>query len=130
MKVYQQRQLSSASSYKTDWVAQQLTFDSGDSQPPVQKKPTTASANSLEKPSISGPLDNEVSNSAIDIPALGPSAQQVLDAVGFEATHTDHIVERTGLKVSEVQAQLMQLELAGLVRSESGGFLKFLETCQ
>ncbi len=54
----------------------------------------------------------------------GPDDDPVYLAVGYELTHTDQIVERTGIAVAEVQTRLMQLELEGVIRSDRGGFIR------
>ena len=73
----------------------------------------------METPVTAAPPDAKESSTSIT-----PETRQVLDAVGFEATHTDQIVARTGLNAGDVQVQLMILELAGLVRADRGGVLR------
>ncbi|MGI9292584.1 MAG: DNA-processing protein DprA [Pseudomonadales bacterium] len=50
------------------------------------------------------------------------TAQQILAAVGFEPTHTDKIIDRSGLPAAAVLATLMQLELLGHIAECPGGF--------
>ncbi len=63
------------------------------------------------KPEIIHPLD--------DIQA------QVLDAISFEPTSLDSIIERSRLSVEQVSSATLMLELAGLVVSEVGGFSRY-----
>lgn len=48
--------------------------------------------------------------------------QHILLAVGFEPTHTDKIIARSGLPAAEVLAALMLLELQGHIAACAGGF--------
>ncbi|WP_020409178.1 DNA-processing protein DprA [Hahella ganghwensis] len=54
----------------------------------------------------------------------GNQKDPVLEAVGYDLTHTDQIVDRTGLEVADVQSRLMLLELEGVIRSDRGGFVR------
>jgi len=61
--------------------------------------------------------------SAPDTPArkLEPTHQRVLDALGFEATAFDVLIERLSLSVEELSAALLSLELQGFVTPAAGG---------
>ncbi len=48
----------------------------------------------------------------------------LLDNVGYEATATDLIIQRSGLPVAEVMRQLLELELAGGILSVPGGYVR------
>ncbi|MGI9287853.1 MAG: DNA-processing protein DprA, partial [Pseudomonadales bacterium] len=50
------------------------------------------------------------------------TAQQILAAIGFEPTHTDKIIDRSGLPAAAVLATLMRLELLGHIAECPGGF--------
>jgi len=52
---------------------------------------------------------------------LDPDYQAVLEAVGWDPTPVDSVVERTGLTVGAVSSMLLILELKGLVAASSGG---------
>ncbi len=70
---------------------------------------------------------HEVSSDSIIIRQenqLTKPGDPVLEAVGYDLTHTDQIVERTGLAVADVQTRLMLLELEGAIRSDRGGFIR------
>ncbi len=47
-----------------------------------------------------------------------------LDTVDFAPTSVNRVAERSGLTISEVCAMLIRMELAGLVRSCAGGYLR------
>lgn len=59
----------------------------------------------------------------IEAPHADVDAQhvQVLDAMGFDPTTTDELVQRTGFPASEVSSILLLLELRGHVSSGAGG---------
>jgi DNA processing protein len=58
----------------------------------------------------------------LNIPHSGPQAESaLLQALGFAPTHLDALVERTGESAASLQAQLMALELEGLVARLPGG---------
>jgi DNA processing protein len=54
-------------------------------------------------------------------PRLDPTQRRVLDALGFEATPFDSLVERLGLPVDALSAALLSLELEGRIASAPGG---------
>jgi DNA processing protein len=56
-----------------------------------------------------------------EAPALDATQQQVLEALGFEATPFDRLVERLGLPVASLSAALLALELGGCVAAAPGG---------
>jgi DNA processing protein len=53
--------------------------------------------------------------------ALDSDAEMLLNALGFEPTGLDRLVDRTGLAASAVISKLQLLELAGRVESLAGG---------
>jgi DNA processing protein len=54
-------------------------------------------------------------------PALPPMQQRVLDALGFDATPFDRLVERLAVPVEALSETLLTLELSGRVASAPGG---------
>lgn len=60
-----------------------------------------------------------------ELPETGSECEkQVLNAMGFEACHTDDVVLRTGLSSQKVAGILLDLELAGKIVSVPGGFMR------
>jgi len=110
MKAFQQRRISAAKQFKSRWSV--ATDEAGE---PLTLKNASIPNNIDEKRGIAGGDQHQT---------LDEEAQQIMAAIGFETTPVDFIVQRTGLAVSEVQAQLMKLELMGLVRTEQGGVLR------
>ena len=53
--------------------------------------------------------------------ATQPIHDAILQALGFEATHLDTLVARSGMDVAAVQACLLDLEFGGLISREDGG---------
>jgi DNA processing protein len=53
--------------------------------------------------------------------ALDPQGQRVLEAVGFEPTAFDHLVERLEMPVDALSAALLTLELDGRIAAAPGG---------
>jgi len=53
--------------------------------------------------------------------ALDPQRQRVLEAVGFEPTAFDHLVERLDMPVDALSAALLTLELDGRIATAAGG---------
>jgi DNA processing protein len=65
--------------------------------------------------------------SSIDAPApapamLTPIERQVFDCLGYEPTHIDALIDRSGLTAETVSSILLQLELRGLVVMGPGGY--------
>lgn len=54
-------------------------------------------------------------------PALDKASEILLDALGFEASGVDTLVERTGLPSQSVASMLLILELEGAVEPQAGG---------
>lgn len=52
---------------------------------------------------------------------LAPEVRRVLDALGYEATPFDRLLERVSLPLDRLSATLLTLELEGLVTSVPGG---------
>jgi DNA processing protein len=59
---------------------------------------------------------------------LTRSARQLLSAVGFDPVGMDALVARTGTGAAELQAHLLELELAGLLARLPGGMFQRLST--
>jgi DNA processing protein len=58
----------------------------------------------------------------VDVGAATPSAATLLqDALGFDPVELDALQLRTGLDTAQLMAQLMALELEGLVARLPGG---------
>lgn len=62
-----------------------------------------------------------VDRSGQDKPALDSDATAVLEAMGFDPTPVDVIIERSELTTSKVSSILMALELEGRVQAHPGG---------
>lgn len=58
---------------------------------------------------------------AIPAEALEPERQRVLDAVGFEPTHFDRLIERLAMPVDALSTALLALELDGRIAAAPGG---------
>ncbi len=59
-------------------------------------------------------------------PALPPAQAELLAAMGFDPVGLDALSARTGWDAAHLQAQLFELELAGLVASQPGGLFQRL----
>lgn len=57
---------------------------------------------------------------ALPVPTLEPALAKVLDAIAFEPTPFDIIVEQAALEAGSVSSALLQLELMGLVSQAPG----------
>lgn len=55
-------------------------------------------------------------------PTLAPLERRLLDCVGYDPTHVDALVDRSGLTADTVSSILLQLELRGLVLAGPGGY--------
>jgi DNA processing protein len=55
------------------------------------------------------------------VPALDKASEILLDAIGFEASSIDALVQRTGLPSQSVASVLLILELEGAVQPQAGG---------
>lgn len=73
--------------------------------------------------------NEEVSATHLPVPKASNSAEldPVLNSIGYETTPVDIIVQRTQMSVEHVLEQLLNLELAGLVVSSPGGFIRSQE---
>ncbi|MGB5438571.1 MAG: DNA-processing protein DprA [Gammaproteobacteria bacterium] len=58
---------------------------------------------------------------------LGDEYLQLLDAIGFDPTSVDQLVERSRLTPAEVSSMLLQLELSGYIASSPGGLYNRLK---
>lgn len=54
-------------------------------------------------------------------PAVDPDEKKVLDALGYDPTSIDRVVERTGLTPESVSSMLLIMEMRGLVAASGGG---------
>lgn len=71
---------------------------------------------------LAGPgLHYEPAAQADDTPVLDPTQQKVLEALGFDATPFDSLVERLALPVESLSSALLALELQGCVAAVPGG---------
>ncbi len=62
------------------------------------------------------------------VPSTSPAAAQILRAAGHDPASVDALAERTGLKISDVQAALLQLELEHRVeRLADGRYQKYMD---
>ncbi|MFT5721247.1 MAG: DNA processing protein [Motiliproteus sp.] len=61
-------------------------------------------------------------SSALALARLSTLEQQLLQAIGYEATSMDRLMLRSGLTITQVQAQLLSLELQGWVAAVPGGY--------
>jgi DNA processing protein len=57
-------------------------------------------------------------------PAQEESEDAVLDALGFDPATLDSLVARTGIGAAQLQARLLELELAGHVARLAGGLFQ------
>jgi DNA processing protein len=60
--------------------------------------------------------------------ALSGDCQRLLQAMGFEPSSLDSLVARTGTGAAELQAQLLELELGGLVARMPGAMFQRIST--
>jgi DNA processing protein len=56
-----------------------------------------------------------------DVVVLDPTQQRVLEALGFDATPFDTLLERLSLPVESLSSALLALELHGCVAAVPGG---------
>jgi DNA processing protein len=61
-------------------------------------------------------------------PELEPTEQRVLDALGFDATPFDSLIERLALPVESLSSALLALELRGCIAAAPGGAYQRLGT--
>ena len=65
-------------------------------------------------------LESSVSQ-VIDKRTNEPSGQQeLLQAMGFDPVDIDTLVSRTGLAIAQINRQLMELELEGIISNQNG----------
>lgn len=57
-----------------------------------------------------------------ELDALSPAEQQLIYAMGYDPANIDDLVERTGIAVGSVAAQLIGLELKGYVQQIGAGY--------
>ncbi len=56
-----------------------------------------------------------------DRAALDPDERKVLEAIGYDPTSVDRVVQRTGLTPESVSSMLLIMEMRGLVAASGGG---------
>lgn len=61
-------------------------------------------------------------------PAASSAARRLLEALGFDPASLDALVARTGASAAELQAHLLELELAGQVARLPGGLFQRIAT--
>jgi DNA processing protein len=57
-----------------------------------------------------------------ELDALSPAEQQLIHAMGYDPVNIDDLVERTGIGVGSVAAQLIGLEIKGYVQQIGAGY--------
>lgn len=65
------------------------------------------------------PLDSDPSSHTSD-PSLTSGQKRILEVLGYDPIPFDHLLAETGLSVSELNAELMALELGGHLEQEVG----------
>ena len=73
----------------------------------------------LQLPGSTAPLFTDT-----DCASTDDSEDDVLDALGFDATGLDALVARTGIDAATLQVRLLELELDGLVARLPGGLFQ------
>lgn len=63
---------------------------------------------------------------AVAAPAQADNADGLLAWLGYDPLHTDLLASRSGLDIASLNAQLLELELAGKIESLPGGLLRRL----
>jgi len=71
-----------------------------------------------------GAPEHKILHQAVKLSVLGYS---VISSIEFEVTSVDQVVLRSNAPVAEVLEQLLELELAGLIASVSGGYIRIKE---
>lgn len=56
--------------------------------------------------------------------ALASENKNLVKCIGFEVTSIDQIIDRTGLSVENVTCGLAELELLGMIKAVSGGYMR------
>jgi DNA processing protein len=73
-----------------------------------------------------GPLARAATTAAAPdrrlVPGLAPLEAQLLECLGYEATHIDALIERSGLTPDAVSSILLALELRGVVLAGPAGY--------
>lgn len=75
---------------------------------------------------VSSPLreGNKEEDTLFRSKRLAPENQNLVKCIGYEITSVDQIVRRSGQGVSDVTSQLAQLELQGLIKAVTGGYMR------
>jgi DNA processing protein len=76
------------------------------------------------KPTNESTISTTQSTNQLTAQALDTDEQTLLAAIGFDPTPFDRVVERSGMAVNKVAAQLMGLELKGAVESTALGYIR------
>lgn len=69
-------------------------------------------------------FENSTGQVGINCSHLDKEEQKLLDVVGYEVTHTEEIVSRSGLNAQEVARRLLDLQFQGFVQSVPGGYTR------
>ena len=67
-------------------------------------------------------VNSTASKPTPDISSLSTAEQQIVTAIGFDPVDIDELVERTGLGVGALAAQLIGLEIKGFVQQLGAGY--------
>ncbi|MCU6434433.1 DNA-processing protein DprA [Undibacterium sp. Jales W-56] len=68
----------------------------------------------------------DMASSEAASPAITGADQSLLDAIGYDPVHVDHLVERLGIEVAGLSALLLTLELDGHIEQLPGAMVKRL----
>lgn len=74
----------------------------------------------LEKLQQKAAKRNELDEELLD--SLSPSEQQIIHAMGYDPVNIDDLMERTGIAVGSIAAQLIVLEIKGFVQQIGTGY--------
>lgn len=69
-------------------------------------------------------VDNKPLPITNNAPAIANTNTNLVKCIGFEVTTIDQIVVRSGLGIEQVTCDLADLELQGMVRTVSGGYMR------
>ena len=59
-------------------------------------------------------------------PSLEEPASKLLAIIGYDPVHIDALLARSGENVTEISAQLLELELQGYIETLPGGLIQRL----
>lgn len=104
-------------------TAQDITDELGGGPSPSERPGPSPSRSVRAPTTASAPSARQAAESA----ALQADLQGLLDALGFDPLHLDALQMRTGLSAAVLQAQLLELELAGYLARIDGGHFQRLK---